>query len=352
MTRGKSRPGSVPVVAGGTGASHYHAEANRSPGMVTVAASGNAGFVNYWDTEIFASDCSTVEPLDSATVDRRFLFHRLKALEPWIQDSLRRGAAQTHVHARDLKQIQIELPPITEQRRLAQMLDLAVDVVTRQRNLVDGLDSVVAAGFQHFFGDPVVNPSGWPTSTVSAVCELIADCVNKTAPFLQEVTPFKMLRTTNVRNGRIDTDRVRFVTEEVYRQWTRTVAPAAGDVILTREAPVGEVGVLVGDDHVFLGQRLMLYRVNREVMLPSVLALSISDRFVQAQFERTASGSTVKHLKVPTCRSFEIRVPPIARQREYDVRHGEAMVARSIGLRALALGELFLASLSLDPPMR
>jgi len=53
-----------------------------------------------------------------------------------------------------------------------------------------------------------------------------------------------MIRTTNVRNGRVDTSSVRYVTKEVYSQWIRRGAPQQGDIIFTREAPVGEVGIL------------------------------------------------------------------------------------------------------------
>ncbi|NDA48549.1 MAG: haloacid dehalogenase type II, partial [Alphaproteobacteria bacterium] len=84
--------------------------------------------------------------------------------------------------------------------------------------------------------------------------------IYKTAPVVEDPTPFKMIRTTNVRNGCVDISTVRFVTEETYKIWTRRQIPKKGDVILTREAPMGEVGMILTDDNVFLGQRLVSYR--------------------------------------------------------------------------------------------
>jgi type I restriction enzyme S subunit len=66
-----------------------------------------------------------------------------------------------------------------------------------------------------------------------------------------------MIRTTNIRNGSVNLDSVKYVTEETYNQWTRRQIPKKGDVLLTREAPMGEVGMLLTDDHVFLGQRIV-----------------------------------------------------------------------------------------------
>lgn len=102
----------------------------------------------------------------------------------------------------------------------------------------------------------------WRSRRVSDLCSHIVDCVNKTAPLSESVTPFKMLRTTNVRGGFIDTNHTRRVDEVTYERWTRRMRPKRGDVVLTREAPLGEVGMLRSDESVFLGQRLVMYRAD------------------------------------------------------------------------------------------
>ena len=49
----------------------------------------------------------------------------------------------------------------------------------------------------------------WETQSIDSLCDLIVDCVNKTAPIVEDVTPFKMLRTSNIRNGKIDRENCR-----------------------------------------------------------------------------------------------------------------------------------------------
>ena len=71
-----------------------------------------------------------------------------------------------------------------------------------------------------------------------------------------------MIRTTNVKAGWVNLSAVKFVNEDVYKKWTRRGKPRKGDVILTREALLGEVGMLRSNDTVFLGQRLVQYRAD------------------------------------------------------------------------------------------
>ncbi|KPX43507.1 hypothetical protein [Pseudomonas savastanoi] len=108
----------------------------------------------------------------------------------------------------------------------------------------------------------------WPLKPLSELCLLGVDCVNKTAPVVDYPTPYKMIRTTNVKQGFIDVDTVRYVTEETFQSWTRRSQPRFGDVILTREAPVGEVGRCTFDENqnIFLGQRLFQYRPDPELL--------------------------------------------------------------------------------------
>lgn len=98
--------------------------------------------------------------------------------------------------------------------------------------------------------------SEWPTVAIDQVCKLIVDCVNKTAPIVEMSTPYRMIRTTNIRNGRVDLTSCRFVDEATYAKWTRRASLQYGDVLLTREAPIGEIGFVEEPRHIcqVLGQ--------------------------------------------------------------------------------------------------
>ena len=157
----------------------------------------------------------------------------------------------------------------------------------------------------------------WPTVEIDQVCELIVDCVNKTAPIVELETPYRMIRTTNIRNGRIDLSSCRFVDEATYTKWTRRSALQHGDVLLTREAPIGEVGLVDMPQGLFLGQRVMQYRADPTVLLPRYLLYSFLSPALQDQFgSHEGSGSVVSHIRVGDCFKFKVKLPPLAMQTE------------------------------------
>jgi type I restriction enzyme S subunit len=126
-----------------------------------------------------------------------------------------------------------------------------------------------------------------------------------------------MIRTTNVRDGFIDLADCRFVEEETFRKWTRRASVLDGDVLLTREAPIGEVGLVRGNQTIFLGQRVMQYRANRALLDPRFLCYAFLSPQLQHQFgAHEGSGSVVSHIRVGDCSDFKIPLPPLAKQRE------------------------------------
>lgn len=153
--------------------------------------------------------------------------------------------------------------------------------------------------------------------SVSDVCELIVDCVNKTAPKVEHKTQFKMIRTPNIRNGVINLDGCNYVSQETYEKWTRRATVEKDDVLLTREAPMGEVGIIDFEDTVFLGQRIMQYRANKSKLCPKFLLYSFLSSDLKNQFyQHEGSGSVVSHIRVPDCLKFEINLPQLKIQRK------------------------------------
>ncbi len=131
----------------------------------------------------------------------------------------------------------------------------------------------------------------WRDMPIVELCELVVDCVNKTAPVVDHETPYKMIRTTKVRGGWVDTTAVKYVSEPVFVKWTRRAVPQGNDVLLTREAPLGGVGLLRTDEHVFLGQRLMMYRAAPRRADPRFLAYALMSPRVQEQLRAFGSGA-------------------------------------------------------------
>jgi type I restriction enzyme S subunit len=72
------------------------------------------------------------------------------------------GAAYPAVSLADVESLQIPLPPLDEQRRIADILDAADALRRKRREALRLLDELQRATFLEMFGDPVTNPKGWP----------------------------------------------------------------------------------------------------------------------------------------------------------------------------------------------
>lgn len=251
-------------------------------------------------------------------LDSEWLVHAINS--PIIRQRIAEyitGTTRQRISRGNLSKIKLSPPPLSEQRRIAAILDKADALRAKRRESIVKLDQLLQSVFLEMFGDPVTNPKGWPVVSIQKACESIVDCVNRTAPTVDYVTDYKMIRTTNVRNYKVSLDSVRYVEKTVFDEWNRRLSPKKGDVILTREAPAGEAGILDSDDQVFLGQRLMLYRVNQQRATPEYLLYSFMGEGMQQQFKKQSSGSTVKHLSVPDCRAWDLMLPPVELQKKF-----------------------------------
>ncbi|MDR0844083.1 MAG: restriction endonuclease subunit S, partial [Tannerella sp.] len=124
ITKEKAVDGSIPVVAGGKESAYFHNVSNRNGNTITISASGaHAGFVNYFEIPIFASDCNTIQSKDENTISTKLIYLFLKSIQNQIYE-LQRGQAQPHVYGEDLAKIKIPLPSKEIQKKIVTEIDV------------------------------------------------------------------------------------------------------------------------------------------------------------------------------------------------------------------------------------
>ena len=147
ITSSEIEEGEYKVVAGGIDYAYMHNKYNRPENVITVSASGaNAGYVNFWQEKIFASDCTTI--IGNSFEETSFIYYFLKANQNLLF-SLQKGAAQPHVYANDLKQIKIPILPISVQKKIVaecQNIDTEVlEAKEKIRELQENINEIVAS---------------------------------------------------------------------------------------------------------------------------------------------------------------------------------------------------------------
>lgn len=140
-------------------------------------------------------------------------------------------------------------------------------------------------------------PQNWCWSTFINSCLFVIDCHNKTAPYENE--GIFLVRTTNIREGKLDlVNKIKFVSEKTYKYWSRRAYPQSGDIIFTREAPMGEAAIIPKQTKICLGQRTMLLRTISNLLDNKYLFYNIMSEVFQQRMYKDAIGTGVKHLRV------------------------------------------------------
>lgn len=142
----------------------------------------------------------------------------------------------------------------------------------------------------------------------------IIDCEHKTAPTIEN-SEFYSIRTANISNGKIDFNGSNRISYETYIEWTKRATPKDGDIILAREAPVGEVGIISKGYKSCLGQRTVLISVKNNNIYNKYLLYYMVNPIVKFDLISRSTGSVVSHVNVKDIRNFEIIVPPLPEQK-------------------------------------
>lgn len=159
-------------------------------------------------------------------------------------------------------------------------------------------------------------PSNWKILEIQELCDFIVDCLHSTPKVDDYYSGYYMVRTSDVGNGRINLDSARYVSKEVYEERIRRGTPQKHDIIITREAPMGNIGQILTEDKISLGQRMIHYRPNSKMVEPRYLVFALLSPAVQHEFQANrGTGSVVDNLLMGTARSLPIPLPPLPEQR-------------------------------------
>jgi type I restriction enzyme S subunit len=155
--------------------------------------------------------------------------------------------------------------------------------------------------------------TGWHWASVDQVSSVIVDCPHSTARFLDKGRP--CIDTTCIKPGEIVREKLRYVSEETYRQRVSRLVPQEGDIVFAREGTVGTAVVVPSDLQPCLGQRVMLMRSD-SCIIPAFFQLALDSSVVRDQCRPKLTGSTVNHLNVADVKQLAIPLPPLAEQEQ------------------------------------
>lgn len=250
---------------------------------------------------------------DPKKLDRQYLTYYLRSPEfvTWISNEVA-GAKMPRVTMKVFWDHEIPLPPLAEQKRIAAILDAADALRTKRRESLAQLDALLQSTFLTLFGDPVANPIH-PTKCVAEIVSRIIDYRGKSPEKTTEGIP--LITAKIVKKKGVDEPN-EFIAEKAYDSWMRRGIPSPQDVIITTEAPMGEVA-LVPDYKAAFAQRLLVLQPKREILEPIYLMWALTMPFVTRQMDQRATGSTVTGIRSKEFRKVEVPLPPLPLQQKF-----------------------------------
>ena len=152
------------------------------------------------------------------------------------------------------------------------------------------------------------------SSRLVDLCEAIVDCPHSTPVWTDHGAV--VLRNQNIRNGRLDLAERSYTDEAHFAERTRRATPMEGDLVITREAPMGEVCMVPRALRCCLGQRMVLLRPDRNRTDPRYLLYALQSKAVQHEIGvNEGTGSTVSNLRIPLLEALLIPTRPLPEQR-------------------------------------
>ena len=145
------------------------------------------------------------------------------------------------------------------------------------------------------------------------LCSLIADCPHSTPVWTD--SGHVVIRNQNIKGGRLDLSSPSFTDALHFAHRIRRAKPLAGDIIFTREAPMGEVCMIPSGLECCVGQRQVLLRPNPDVVNGRFLLFALQSPQVQHQIGwNEGTGSTVSNVRIPVLEALRIPTPSLETQ--------------------------------------
>ncbi|AFY31780.1 restriction endonuclease subunit S [Calothrix sp. PCC 7507] len=267
------------------------------------------------------------------------------------------GTAQQNFGPSHLKAIKITLPPLEEQKRIAEILDRAEELRSKRREAIAQLDTLSQSIFLEMFGDPLSNPNNFPIQKLGELCSRVIDCPHSTPTYATKITPYACVRSSDIQNSELIFSDVKYLELEEYKKRIERGVPQQGDVIAfpdlvtytrrgtalpcpytsrynvllhlnrnryiyCREGARFGNAALVTDDTplICLGQRMMLFRPETSKANGEFIWGYLSNPIAYHQAVREVGGSASPHINIRDIIAFQIPVPPLNRQCEFAQR--------------------------------
>ena len=230
----------------------------------------------------------------------------------------KKSVNQASFAVKDLKQIKIEVPSLSEQEQIVDILDKLQKVIEMRDTELSALDDLIKARFVELFGDPVHNPKDW---TVKSLGELSIQINSGNTPkggeqvYVEKGITF--FRSQNVWKDRLEMDDIAYIDEETHASMSRS-SLKHGDILMTKtgrinteNSSLGRAALYMGeDDAANVNGHVYFIRLKPGVNNKFILRILVSDEYRDYIRSVCVGGIDKRQLNKNHIEDFPIICPP------------------------------------------
>lgn len=310
--------------------------------LVTRTSIGKAAIAPF--PLCFSQDITGIS-LDATRANSAYFVRLIEARARYFEQYAR-GATIKGVTRSIVENLDVPLPSLVEQKRIAEVLDGADALRAMRRRTIALLDDLTQSVFLDMFGDPA---SEWPNVTVADAARDAKDSI-RTGPFGSQLlheefveSGVPVLGIDNAVNNEFRWKDRRFISDDKYRQLRRyTVHP--GDVLITIMGTCGRCAIVPDDIPTAINTKhLCCITLDQEKCIPRFLhSYFLMHPIARRYLGQTAKGAIMEGLNTGVIKALPLALPPVDLQRAYAERVEAIEVEKAKHRAHLArLDELF-----------
>jgi type I restriction enzyme S subunit len=297
---------------------HYTEFNHEKPTVLITCRGATCGTINVCEPKSYVTgNAMALDNLDESRVSAEYLVYALRngSLAQAIS-----GTAQPQITRQSLTAISIPLPPLPEQRRIAEVLDRAEALRTKRRAALAQLDSLTQSIFLDLFGDPATNPKGWPCRPVGLIASKFSDgpfgSNLKSAHYTE--TGVRVIRLQNIGVGEFVDDDAAYISERHFAELKKHEC-RPGDVLV---GTLGDPNLRACIQPEWLPIALnkadcVQLRPDERVTNATYICALLNQPATERMAQDLMHGQTRVRISMGRLRGLEVPVPPIELQREF-----------------------------------
>ena len=251
----------------------------------------------------------------SSRVNNKYLYFFLSCKTEYL-NSLGRGATFKEISKTIVENIEIPLPGIPEQKRIATEFEHIQGLEQGFQKQVSFFDQLVKSQFVEMFGDPKLNPNDYPVCPLSEYIDFLTSGSRGWAQYCTDNGTEWFVTIKNVKDCRISVDNMQSVNAPNNAEARRTKVQE-GDLLISITADLGRTGVVtkeIAEHGAYINQHLTCIRLNQTMLHPLYVAHFMESPAGKEQFETKNQSSVKAGLNFDSINSLRIMVPPINKQ--------------------------------------